>query len=84
MQPSEGLVAAGQAVYTPGMLSIYDIGVLIISNSYIWKCPSSRIEAHAYSGDSDHRYWFYSITRFSQRDASDGITVRDRIESVRS
>jgi len=21
--------------------------------------------ARAYSGDSDHRYWFYSITRYS-------------------
>jgi 2-polyprenyl-3-methyl-5-hydroxy-6-metoxy-1,4-benzoquinol methylase len=46
MQPSEDQVVAGQAVYTPGMLSIYDIGVLGFSNSYIWKCPSSKIEAH--------------------------------------
>lgn len=46
MQPSEEHVVAGQAVYTPGVLSIYDIVVLGISNSYIWKCPSSKIEAH--------------------------------------
>ena len=36
----------------------------------------------AYSGDSDHLFWFYSITCSSQRDGSDGITVSDRIQSV--
>jgi len=46
MTPSDDRVAAGQAVYTPGMLSVYDIVVLGISNSYIWKCPSSKIEEH--------------------------------------
>jgi 2-polyprenyl-3-methyl-5-hydroxy-6-metoxy-1,4-benzoquinol methylase len=39
-------VEAGQAVYAPGMLSVYDIVVLGVSNSFIWKCPSSRIEVH--------------------------------------
>lgn len=46
MIPSEDEIEAGQAVYTPGMLSVYDIVVLGISNSFIWKCPSSRIEEH--------------------------------------
>ena len=46
MKPSEGRVRAGQAVYTPKILSVYDIVVLGISNSLVWKCPSERIEAH--------------------------------------
>ncbi|MFO0916984.1 MAG: class I SAM-dependent methyltransferase [Planctomycetaceae bacterium] len=39
-------VEAGQAVYTPGMLSIYDLLVLGISNRFIWKCPTPRLVAH--------------------------------------
>ena len=35
---------AGQASYTRGLLEIYDFFVLGVSNSYIWKCPSRRIE----------------------------------------
>lgn len=46
MQPTKEQVLAGQAVYTRGTLSAYDIIVLGISNRCIWKCPSSRIEAH--------------------------------------
>ncbi|MEY2832201.1 MAG: hypothetical protein RLZZ574_1459 [Cyanobacteriota bacterium] len=46
MQPIIEEVEAGQAVYTKRTLSAYDIIVLGISNRYIWKCPSSRIEAH--------------------------------------
>lgn len=46
MQPSPEQVAAGQAVYTPKLLSIYDILVLGISNRFIWKCPSPGIEKH--------------------------------------
>jgi 2-polyprenyl-3-methyl-5-hydroxy-6-metoxy-1,4-benzoquinol methylase len=46
MQISEEKVIAGQSGYTPGVLAIYDIVVLRISNSFIWKCPSSRIEEH--------------------------------------
>jgi len=30
--------------------------------------PLSELESNAYSGDSDHPFWFYSITRFSPRD----------------
>ncbi|QDT30507.1 Methyltransferase domain protein [Gimesia panareensis] len=35
--------AAGQAVYTRKMLSIYDLWVLGISNSLIWKCRTKHI-----------------------------------------
>lgn len=37
-------VEAGQAVYTKSTLSAYDIIVLGISNRYIWKCPTAKIE----------------------------------------
>ncbi len=38
-------VAAGQAIYTPGMLNLYDLRVLWISNRFIWKCPTLRLLA---------------------------------------
>ncbi|MGL0936166.1 class I SAM-dependent methyltransferase [Vibrio vulnificus] len=34
---------AGQAVYSKKVLSIYDIWVLGVSNSYFWKCPTRFI-----------------------------------------
>ena len=46
MSPTEEQVVAGQAVYTPRILSVYDVVVLGISNRYVWKCPSPLIEAH--------------------------------------
>jgi hypothetical protein len=46
MIPTNEEVEAGQAVYTKGILSLYDIVVMDISNRYIWKCPSALIEAH--------------------------------------
>jgi 2-polyprenyl-3-methyl-5-hydroxy-6-metoxy-1,4-benzoquinol methylase len=54
MQPSKSEVEAGQAVYTRGTLSVYDIVVLGISNSFIWKCPSVRIEQHYNENVSDN------------------------------
>jgi hypothetical protein len=39
-------VEAGQAVYSKGTLAVYDWVVLGISNRFIWKCPTSRLEAH--------------------------------------
>ena len=45
MQPTKAEVEAGQAIYNKTTLSGYDF-VLGISNNYIWKCPSSLIEAH--------------------------------------
>lgn len=38
-------VEAGQAVYTPLTLKIYDIAVLGLSNRFLWRCPTSRLEA---------------------------------------
>ena len=34
-------IEAGQSVYSPGVLRLYDWGVLGISNSLIWRCPTS-------------------------------------------
>lgn len=39
-------IQAGQAVYTPKMLAIYDLLVLGLSNRWIWKCPTPRLLAH--------------------------------------
>ena len=46
METTNAQVEAGQAVYTKSLLSFYDLIVVNISNSYIWKCSSSLIEAH--------------------------------------
>jgi SAM-dependent methyltransferase len=37
---------AGQAIYTPAVLAIYDLFVLGISNHFIWRCPTHRLLAH--------------------------------------
>ena len=34
---------AGQAIYTPFTLAVYDLVVLGVSNSLIWRCPTRRI-----------------------------------------
>lgn len=34
---------AGKAVYNPVVLALYDAWVLGLTNSYIWRCPSTRI-----------------------------------------
>ncbi|MGJ0506575.1 MAG: class I SAM-dependent methyltransferase [Methylocystis sp.] len=39
-------VAAGQAIYTQNLLSVYDLLVLGVSNRFIWKCPTPRLLAH--------------------------------------
>ncbi len=39
-------VEAGQAVYTPTMLAVYDWFVLGFSNRLIWRCPSSHLLSH--------------------------------------
>jgi len=39
-------VAAGQAVYTKRTLVAYDFIVLGVSNRFLWKCPTRRLEAH--------------------------------------
>ena len=37
-------IDAGQAVYTPRTLKVYDFIVLGISNHFIWKCPTRRLK----------------------------------------
>lgn len=39
-------IHAGQAIYTPRMLQFYDLRVLVLSNRWIWKCPTERLLAH--------------------------------------
>jgi len=34
---------AGQAIYNPVTLALYDIVVLGVSNRLIWRCPTPRI-----------------------------------------
>lgn len=46
MTASPEQVDAGQAVYTPGVLRLYDLLVLGLSNRFIWKCPTPRLVAH--------------------------------------
>jgi SAM-dependent methyltransferase len=43
--PTTEQVEAGQAVYTPRTLRIYDFLVLGISNRWIWKCSTSELLA---------------------------------------
>jgi ubiquinone/menaquinone biosynthesis C-methylase UbiE len=38
--------AAGQAIYTRRMLRAYDLVVLGLSNRWIWRCPTARLERH--------------------------------------
>lgn len=38
-------VEAGQAVYTPAMLNLYDWWVLGFSNRFLWHCPTIHLEA---------------------------------------
>ncbi|GAA5496992.1 hypothetical protein Rhal01_03180 [Rubritalea halochordaticola] len=45
MSVTEEQIHAGQAVYTARTLKMYDFIVLGISNKWIWKCPTRRIEA---------------------------------------
>lgn len=39
-------VEAGQAIYTKSNLAVYDFIVLGVSNRFIWRCPTERLEAH--------------------------------------
>jgi hypothetical protein len=47
-------VRRGHAVYTPLMLSIYDLWVLGISHPLIWRCPTGRLLAHYAAHLTDH------------------------------
>lgn len=46
MGPSAEQMAAGQAVYTKRVLGAYDFVVLGVSNRFLWKCPTQRLEEH--------------------------------------
>jgi 2-polyprenyl-3-methyl-5-hydroxy-6-metoxy-1,4-benzoquinol methylase len=46
MSATREQVAAGQAVYTKRTLAVYDFLVLGVSNRYIWRCPTRRLEEH--------------------------------------
>jgi hypothetical protein len=41
----EARALPGQAVYTPGNLKLYDLFVLGLSNSLLWRCPTARLRA---------------------------------------
>ena len=43
---ADSLAVAGQSVYSRSLLSVYDLWVLGISNSFIWKCPTRLQRAH--------------------------------------
>ena len=45
MNVTQDQVEAGQAVYSKGLLAVYDLGVLGFSNQFVWKCPSWRMLA---------------------------------------
>ena len=45
---------AGQAVYTPAVLAVYDLWVLGLSNRWIWKCPTARLLELYNRHASDH------------------------------
>ncbi|MFA5952708.1 MAG: class I SAM-dependent methyltransferase [Hyphomicrobium sp.] len=38
-------VDAGQAVYSPFVLAIYDVLVLGLSNQFLWRCPTATLRA---------------------------------------
>jgi hypothetical protein len=40
---SDDSVKAGQAIYTPRILQLYDLIVLGISNKFIWQCPTQLL-----------------------------------------
>ena len=46
MNISAEQVEAGQAVYSKRTLAAYDFIVLGVSNRFIWKCPTHRLEEH--------------------------------------
>lgn len=42
--PTPQEIEAGQAVYSPLVLRLYDLVVLGLSNSLLWRCPTAEIE----------------------------------------
>ena len=53
--PAEIAVARAHAIYTPFMLSIYDLLVHGLSNRFAWRCPTRRlIELYRSNLSADH------------------------------
>lgn len=46
MRVTKEQVAAGQAVYTKRTLAVYDFVVLGVSNRFVWRCPTQKLEEH--------------------------------------
>lgn len=46
MKPTSEEIYAGQSIYTPRILAFYDFGVLTLSNSFLWRCPTARLLRH--------------------------------------
>lgn len=42
-QSSIGSAEAGAAIYSKRLLSVYDLGVIKLSNQFVWRCPSHLI-----------------------------------------
>ena len=42
-EPRADEVEAGQRVYTPFTLRVYDVFVLGFSNRFVWRCRSSKM-----------------------------------------
>jgi hypothetical protein len=53
--PDAAAIAAAHAIYTPSMLSIYDVLVHGLSNRFAWRCPTEKLLG-LYRGDlsADH------------------------------
>jgi hypothetical protein len=46
LMQNKGSSHDGQRIYTSALLRVYDLWVLGISNSLIWKCPTRKMVAH--------------------------------------
>ncbi len=54
MKPTEKQIRDGQKIYTKWSLTGYNLFVLGLTCSYIWRCPSALIEAHYNNHVSDN------------------------------
>lgn len=44
MEPSDDRVRAGQAIYAPWSLGLYDVAVHAVSNHWLWRCPTHQLQ----------------------------------------
>ena len=73
---------AGQAIYNPATLALYDIVVLGISNRLIWRCPTRHIlqlyNQHATDNHLDVGVgtgWYLDHCRFLARGCGSGFST---------